>query len=336
MTQAIEGNAEKYLQLPGERILAYAHSGYPDSEEVVIFFHGVFGVGLVHTERPSPPIFEEKRVHFIAPTLPGWGNSSPPPPSTSFRDYLYEVTTTLINHLYNDTTKLRLYISGGSYGTVPAQMLYGAPYDSFPLGRQIVGLLLGAPFSSPRAHKEFNKCLSWGNWIAVGTPSQVIPGNLIMRLGSMGMKSNVNTPERARAFIKKFGFTNLTPEERVAYEKWKEAKEIKSDEEAVAGMAEGVYRSIEKTWEGFYETANVIHSDWGFSPQTLDEEHSKGPVLVVMTYGDKDTLRMGEWLAGNYKNGHGRYEHGGHIASMFVMDDIWADFMGRCLVNVNF
>ena len=328
MSQQYEDD-ERYLQLPGDRTLAFAESGNPESKEVVIFFHGVFGVGQVHKSRPPPPIFEEKKVHYIAPTLPAWGNSSPPPSSQSFRDYLYEIVAALINHLHPDTTGLRLYISGGSFGTVPAQMLYGAPYDSFPLGQHIAGVLLLAPFSSPRVHKQFGKSLTWTSWMGIGPLSKILPGNLTLRLGSTMMKHNVNTPEHARAFIHDFGFKNMTSKERVAYDRWREIKGIE-EEDVEKGMADGVYRSVKKTWEGFHATADIIHSDWGFDPRTLDAEHSRSPILVVMTREDKDTLGLGEWLVAAYKNSHARYQEGGHIASMFVMDDIWADFLGRC------
>lgn len=121
----------------------------------------------------------------------------------------------------------------------------------------------------------------------------------------------------------------MTPEERAAYDKWRGVKGLDGDE-VEKGVADVVYRSVQKSWAGFHATADVIHSDWGFNPATLDDEHAKSPILVVVTYQDKDTLRLGEWLVANYKNAHARYEEGGHIGSMFVMDDIWADFLGRC------
>ncbi|KAJ3483262.1 hypothetical protein NLI96_g6442 [Meripilus lineatus] len=322
---------EKYLQLPGDRQLAYAESGYTDSLDVIIFFHGAFGIGTAHKYRSPPPVFEEKRVHYVAPTLPGWGKSSPTPKSQSFREYLYEVITTLIHHLHPDTTGLRLYISGGSFGSVVSQILYGAPYDLFPLGRQIAGLLLLAPFSSPRVHKEFNKSLSWTNWMGIGSVSRILPGNLSLRLGSMMMKRNVSTPERARAFVHDFVVKDMSQKERVVYDRWRKEKQLTEDQ-VEEDLADGVYRSVEKSWEGFHAISDVIHSDWGFNPLTLDAEHTKSPVYVVMTREDKETLLLGEWIVENYQNAQGRYEEGGHNGSMFVMDDIWADFLSRCSV----
>ncbi|KAG9310701.1 hypothetical protein JVU11DRAFT_9295 [Chiua virens] len=54
--------------------------------------------------------------------------------------------TTLLDHLYPENGQdIKLYVSGGSYGTVIAQILHGAPYDKFPYGRCIVeALLLGS------------------------------------------------------------------------------------------------------------------------------------------------------------------------------------------------
>ncbi|CAL1701459.1 unnamed protein product [Somion occarium] len=315
---------EEYLELPGGRTLAYAHGGNPSSKQVVIFLHGVFGVGRVTR---LPPVFVEKGVHFIAPTLPGWGNSSLPRKSTTFHDYLYQATTALITHLHPDTNGLKLYIGGGSYGTIAAQMLYGASYHVFPLGRHIAGLLLLAAFSPPRVHRTYAKCLSWSNYIAIGPPSRYLP---TLQLGKLMMKNKVNTPERAVAFIHDFGFKKMTPKEREAYERFMQTKGLEEGQ-MEKEIGENAYRSVANTWEGFLTVADVFQSDWGgYDPTRLDEEHARKPVLVVMTKEDLDNTRMGEWLVKNMPNAHGRYEEGGHMAALFVLDDIWVDFLNRC------
>lgn len=51
--------------------------------------------------------------------------------------------------------------------------------------------------------------------------------------------------------------------------------------------------------------------------------------MVVVTHGDQETKKMGEWLASQLKNVHVRYEEGGHIGTLFVMEDIWAEFLSR-------
>ncbi|KAI0347353.1 alpha/beta-hydrolase [Trametopsis cervina] len=316
---------EKSLDLGDGLTLAYEEIGYPSSSEVVIFFHGVLSVGMASE---IPPAFEARHIHFIAPTLPGWGNSSPVPRGVEYHDYLYRCIDALLRHLHPDKDDLRLYISGGSFGTVVSQIIYGAPYDKFPYGRQIVAMLLIAPFSPPHHHKEFNKSLSLSNWIAVGTPAKVIPFKLFFRLGIVGLKTKVNTPEAAKKFINDYVFEHMKPNEMQAFVKWKHAKGLKDGEE-LDTLADGVYRSTRKTWAGLLGVSDVIHSNWGgYNPAQLDEEHTK-PVFFCLTKEDKDTLRMGEWLAGQLRGSLVRYEEGGHVGSLFVMDDIWEDFLAR-------
>lgn len=116
--------SQKHLALNGGRSIAYAEAGDLNSNTLVIFFHGVFAIG--NASRLSP-VLVEKAVHFLAPTLPGWGESSSVPPSSTFASCLTEDMNALITHLHPDTSQLKIYICGGSYGTVAAQILYGAP-----------------------------------------------------------------------------------------------------------------------------------------------------------------------------------------------------------------
>ncbi|KAF8441512.1 hypothetical protein L210DRAFT_3537393 [Boletus edulis BED1] len=66
-----------------------------------------------------------KDTHCIYPTLPGWGNTSPPLPSTSYVDCLMSDMTALLDHLYPERGRdIKLYVAGGStfrhrYCTVP-------------------------------------------------------------------------------------------------------------------------------------------------------------------------------------------------------------------------
>ncbi|KAH8106091.1 Alpha/Beta hydrolase protein [Cristinia sonorae] len=317
------GAEEQYLNLPDGRTLAYAHGGNFTSSEVIIFFHGVFGVGGVSR---LPPAFAERDVHYIAPTLPGWGKTSPTPSSRSFHETLYKDTAALISHLYPQTNQLRLYISGGSFGTVAAQILYGASYEAFPLGRQISGLLLIAPISPPHVHEGFTRCLSWMNYFALGPPAKILPFNLTQRMGIAMFRKKLDTPEHAAGFIREYAFKNLTPEEREGCEAWKTLRGFEEGQaEKEIGMS--TFRSVEVTWEGFLAVPSVIHSDWGGYDPRIEDESRKAPVLVVMNREDKDHKLMGEWLVSSIKGATALYKPGGHMASLFYLDDIWAQFL---------
>lgn len=96
-------------------------------------------------------------------------------------------------------------------------------------------------------------------------------------------------------------------------------------------MAESIRKSVEKSWEGFLSTRDVLNSDWGWGRElgNLDEEHSsKRRVMIVA--GDKDTETTLEWakyLSSKYVNARLKEVSGGHIAAVFRMDEIWAEFM---------
>jgi len=315
---------EQYLSLPEGRTLAYAHAGDPNGREIVLFFHGVFGVGAINI---LAPIVVERKAHYISPTLPGWGNSSVPSKSKPYHVSLCDDITALLTHLHPDTEGLRIYIGGGSFGTVIAQILFGASYELFPYGKYIVGMLLAAPFSPPHIHEGFTRGLTWANYFAVGPPSRFIPGHLIMRIGAVAMKSKVNTPEKAAGFIHEFAFKKMTRKEREAYEKWMERKGMKEgDMEKFMGM--NTYTSVHKTWDGFIQVPDVIQGDWGgYDPTKLDEDRKKVFVLISVSKGDQDTRPMGEWLAETLPNARIRHEEGGHMSGLYVMDDILAELL---------
>ncbi|KAF8897390.1 Alpha/Beta hydrolase protein [Infundibulicybe gibba] len=318
--------AEKYLQLPNGRTLAYSENGDASSPIVVMFLHGLFGVG--DASRYSR-VLKEKNVHLINPTLPGWGNSSPIPAGTSYHIGIASDIAALIDHLYPNATDLRLYIGGGSYGTVPAQMLYGAPFDIFPPGRHLCGCLLMAPFTPFRHHKGYAKALSSASYFSVGPPARYIPFRLIQRLASYGLGARLKTDAQAEEFIRGNLFAKMGEHELAAFQKWKREEGV-ADDEIEKKMAGDVLKSTCKTWDGFMEVADVIHSDWGFKPDELDVEHNARPLLVVTSTGDTMAPEgMAKWIAETYKNTKLMTVEGGHLAGLFHLTEIWAELLAR-------
>lgn len=80
--------------------------------------------------------------------------------------------TTLIEYLYPHDPDLKIYLAGGSYGTVPAQILYGALFDVFPFGKQVMGCMFLAPISPLRLHKGHRKSMTTSTYLAM--PSVVV------------------------------------------------------------------------------------------------------------------------------------------------------------------
>ncbi|KAJ6485772.1 Alpha/Beta hydrolase protein [Mycena sanguinolenta] len=315
---------ENYLTLADGRTLAYAEAGNPSSSLVIIFLHGVFGTGSAPLS--LSPALVERNAHHIVPTLAGWGYSSPRPSSRNYADTLISDMTELITHLHPNTVDLDIYVSGGSYGSVPAQMLYGASFDKFPLGRNIRGCLILAPFSPFQWHKEYTKAMTWSNYISVGPPALVFPFQLLQRSIIFRLSMKISTVEKAEEMLRKLLFDG-PPEERAAFARWREERGI---EEGVLEhrMAIGMVKSISRTWAGFIEVADVLRSDWGFRPDQLDEEHtSSRPMLIAASMQDELGPDMANWLKENYKNSRLKWVPGKHLSTLYEIDSLWAELL---------
>ncbi|KAG2146689.1 Alpha/Beta hydrolase protein [Suillus clintonianus] len=317
---------EQFLPLRDGRTLAYTEAGNLSSKTVVLFLHGFFTVG---NASQMSPVLLNKNVHVIAPTLPGWGNTSPPPPSTPYHDCLTSDMTMLLSHLYPDSNDrdIKLYIAGGSFGAAPAQILYGAPYDKFPFGRCISGvLLLGAP-TPFRYHKDYAKHMTWAHYFMPGPIGYYMPFNLLTHLVKFVLARRLTTIEGTEAMLRQTVFDKMDQKEREVFAKWSE-EHGKVPEDTVRRMAENSMKSISKSWEGFMLTPPLLHSDWGFRPDGLDKEHSRPHVLIVACKDDHmSPVAYAHYLAANYKNARVKIADGGHLGIMYHMDEVWAEFL---------
>ncbi|GMK58649.1 hypothetical protein CspeluHIS016_0600910 [Cutaneotrichosporon spelunceum] len=307
---------EHIIDLPNGRKLEYAEGGNATSRVVFLFFSGLLSVGSVSE---IPPAAEKLDAHFLAPSPTGMGRTSPRDPATPYHLNLIADTRALLEHTHPDGVDA-LYLGGGSYGTVLAQMIYGAPYDLFPQGRSIRAVLLLAGFSPFKYHDNYAKCLSWPTYLSVGPPS-TLPGRVLQRLFSTVLASKLRTVEGARGFLDQTLFDKMEPAERAVMDAWL-AKGGRTYDQFITSMAENNVRSVADTWDGFMEVSDVLHSDWGFDPHALDADHAK-PALVVS--GDADDMggATNKWIADNYPNATFRTVPGGHIAGIFHMDELW-------------
>lgn len=317
---------ESTLTLPGDRTLAYATSGNVSSTTVLLYLHGALGIG--ETSKVSP-IIASKSIYHICPTLPGWGNTSPPSPSTPYVDCITGDITALLDHLYPENGRdLKLYIAGGSFGSVPAQILYGAPYDKFPYGRCIVGVLLMSALTPFRYQKDYARHMTWSNYFAVGPITQWFPfKHLVARLAKFKMEREVTTVDNTEKFLRRFLFDKMDEAEKEEYAQWR-AKEGIAEGETERKFATIAVRSVAKSWEGFKLMWSVLHSDWGFRPDTLDEEHSRPFVMLVTSPEDKEAPEAwSQYLAATYKNTKVKTVRGGHIGILYHLNDVWAEFL---------
>lgn len=299
------------LPLPDNRQLAYAHSGPVESPTVVLFFPGIFSIA----KAPDPT-----DAHSITVTLPGWGQSSPHAAGVAYHTSLITDVAILLSTVHPSPIE-SLYIAGGSFGTAAAQMVYGAGFDIFPLGTKVKGLMLLSGFSPFRQHKEYTACLNWANYVAVGPPSR-LPFHAAQKAFKVAMGSKLGDVKGACGFIRETLFDKMDAEERAIMEPWL-AKKGMSEEELVTEMGEGCALSVAHTWEGFMEVSDVLHSDWGFVPSRLDDAHNR-VVLIVGAERDDIGGGMNTWLGDNYKNAVVDTVKGGHIGTLFALDELWA------------
>ena len=301
------------LTLNSGRVVAYEQDGDPQSNSVLLFFAGIFSIGSI---RYSFPIVKEKGLHHIAFTLPGWGDTSPVPPSSTFAQTLIGDITTLFDHLYTDTSNLKIYVAGGSFGSVPAQIIYGAPFDVFPLGRNVAGMMILAPFSPFRVHKDYAKSLSWRDWISVGPLTKYLP---ITSFISLAMGSKFKSVDSAEQMLRQLLFDKMDETEKEKLEVHCQKLDTTPDE-FVKGWAQDSVKSVENGWEGFKQCAVALHSDWGFT-LPLDDEHARGKVLIKVASSDELGSGMGKYLAQNYANAELMTCEGGHISGIYTINE---------------
>lgn len=327
-TDSSNNTGERLLDLPDGRTLAYSDIGDRSSSRLVIFFHGVFNVGIA--SRIGKELLDN-HIHYVAPTLSAWGKSSPRKKGVPYHVALAADITALIQHLHPNDPELVIYVAGGSFGTVPAQMMYGAPFDIFPLGKQIAGCMLLAPFSPLRLQKDYAKSMTSATYFSIGPPSQYFVMRLLRQIVPTVMKKSISTVEGAEKFIRSQLFDKMGPAERAAYSNWREENDVQEDQ-LEHEFAVGMVKSVASTWEGFLETSDVIHSDWGFCPDALDaEHHTKRPIFIVSS--EEDTMApdvMAKWLTTSYKNSHSKLITGGHLAPLFQSNDLWKEFFDLC------
>ncbi|KAG0693154.1 hypothetical protein DFH29DRAFT_816652, partial [Suillus ampliporus] len=211
-------------------------------------------------------------------------------------------------------------------GTVPAQILYGAPYDKFPFGRCISGMLLCGAFSPFRYHKDYTKSMTWKYYVVAGPFSRYMPFNLVGHVVKFLLARQRETVEVVEATLREH-FDRMDPAEREVVARWCE-RYGKTPEDKVRNMAEHIVKSTSKSWEGFMLMIPVLHSDWGFRPDALDEEHSRPGVLLATSKNDiLSPIGYAHYLAANYKNARMIDMHGRHMSIVYQMDGVWAEFL---------
>lgn len=313
---------DKTLTLADGRTLAYADNGNTSSTTVVLYLHGAFSVGVASH---PPPVLLEKNVHYVAPSLPGWGQSSPVPNPLSYSTTLAKDLHTLLTFLHPNNNIAKLYVCAHSFGTLPAQMLCEAPYNLFPLGSRIAALILLAPHSPPHRHAAYAKCMTWQGYFMAGPPARYIPFSLLGRLVKAALASTFKTTSSAEAFARAELFDAMGNEEREAFVRWREEHDLKEGQYEQE-VSKTLVRSVARTWQGFLDMPTIYHFGW--SSDVVPVQDTKFPVLVVTSTDDRSAPdAMAKWLADYYPSSKLKILVGGHSVSLFHLQEIWKEVL---------
>lgn len=314
---------DKRLILPDGRTLAYADNGNTSSTTVILYFHGAFSVG--DASRLSPTLLQ-KNVHFVAPSLQGWGHSSPIRDLSNYSRTLAADITALITHLHPDHRDLKLYICAHCFGTVVAQTLCGLDYDIFPLGRHIDAIILLSPYSPPHGHHEYHRAMSWQLFFVAGPPTCYVPFNLLARIAKYCITSRIKSVAGTEAAMRGLLFDHMSEEEVEMFSRWKEnhgAEEGELEE----NITKNIVKSVAQTWQGFFDMATIYHSGYEWRlPKPGDDDRTIPRIHILCAQNDPIIpVAMAEWLAAAHgTSANLRVVNGGHMAPLFHLDEIWA------------
>jgi pimeloyl-ACP methyl ester carboxylesterase len=312
---------EKYISLSDGRQLAYTEQGDTNSDQIIIFFHGAFGIGDFSDDKK---LYKEIGYHFIAPTLPGWGNSSPWPENQPILNYPNDIHQLLSSLKKNDNKNLRITVAGGSYGSVFAQICFSTSTDIMPEINNVQSLIVLSGFSPFKYHNTYTTGMSWTNYFAVGMPAIYFPS--ITKLVGLYIQKKIHNIEEAKVFLRNKIFDQMDDEEKDKLRKWEEERN-KPPGWVIEMMSRNMCISISKTMAGFHAIPKVIHSDWGFDPKTLPTS-PKRKVLIIAAKGDKLAhMEMSTYLVESYPNAEIQILNGGHLAAFYELDEIMKNWL---------
>lgn len=155
-----------------------------------------------------------------------------------------------------------------------------------------------------------------------------MPFRLLQRALRPAIARRLRTVEDAKVMIMEMLYKKLEAEERADLDLYLAERQMTFDEH-ITYLAENVVRSVEYTWDGFMEVSEVLHSDWGFDPRTLDKAHQK-PILLVSASSDDVGGSRDKWMLENYKGAVGLDIKGGHAAGMAKYNDLWQELVDLC------
>jgi pimeloyl-ACP methyl ester carboxylesterase len=340
---------QRLLKLHDGRTLAYSSGGDETSKKVFVSLHGVFGVGAV--DAASSRHMSALGWYNIAPTLPGWGVSSPWPEGRPLSAYVSDIAE-LLQHTVGTPTHVVVF--GGSYGSVWA---YAVAANNSPAGMMrieppgaIRGLLIFGgftPYADEGGYAAALQGMTTLNWLTVGRPGRSMFVSWIHRLFgrfvrsqliSGGMAGGLSTLRQILT-----GPSAMTPPERAAMVEWAESQGM-TFEEWEMGMARNIVLSVRETIEGYDATPGMINSEWGLDLADIhigpvvpaprpalpvlapsDVPHELPPVVIAGALRDHlAPIAMQRWVAARIPGAQMVELQGNHISAVTTLKPIIA------------
>jgi pimeloyl-ACP methyl ester carboxylesterase len=262
---SIEG--EELITLRDGRTLAFVRGGNPVSKKVLIFLHGVFGVGENNPHMSK--FYASLNVRSLTPTLPGWGRSSPFPAAAPLSAYAEDIRQLLDFALGGDKAT-HIIIIGGSYGSVwayacaannpPDQGMKIEPKEA------ICSLVTLGSLTPHRENPTYTENMTWMNWFTVSRPATYWPLSLIhSSMGKLIRSKVAGNLDGARGILRQIltGPKAMLPEERDKISEWT-AQFGSTFEQWEDNMARNMSLSVLHTMDGWNRVPETLNSDWGF------------------------------------------------------------------------
>lgn len=258
---------EELLNLRDGRTMAFVRGGDANSKKVLIFLHGVFGVGENNPHMSE--FYASLKVRSLTPTLPGWGRSSSFPSGVPISAYAEDIRQ-LLDFVLSGEKATHIIIIGGSYGSVwayacaannpPDQTMKIEPQEA------IASLVTLGSLTPHRENPNYTENMSWMNWFSVSRPATYWPLSLIHSSIGKVIKSKVaGNLESAKAMLRQIltGPTAMLPEEREQISKWAAGFGSTFDQWE-ENMARNMALSVMHTMDGYNRVPETLNSDWGF------------------------------------------------------------------------
>jgi pimeloyl-ACP methyl ester carboxylesterase len=291
---------DRTLKLADGRTLAYRLCGSSEGFPTVLL-HGAMGIGdfSVWVEDLSA-----LAIHGIAPTLPGWGASSPKP-HRSLRDYPNDIVQLLTSLNIAE----QFDVVGISYGCVHAIAIAAA----LPLRVRRLGIFgPHPPFDDPHFNPTAGMALP--SRIGLSAFSAHFPA--LGRVAARMVRNATSTPEKSESFMSKMLFSQLCDAEK------KQLEEARAEIREGLLKGRGFHNSVATCVDGYAEIAAVLRS-WS----AADLGKVACATLVVGAREDVITpLRGAEYVAKGVGGSTLEVIDGGHLSHVLLFSRLLGEF----------